>query len=62
MSVIKSEGPPDFPKTIFASPGQMFLKIVDPEAAVHIKVTDPSNNRVVSTIVVKPQPPPAKEK
>jgi len=61
VSVVKSEGPPDLPKKIVASAGQMFLKILDPEAAVHINVTDPSNNRVVSVIVIRPQPPP-KEK
>jgi len=63
VSVIKSSGPPpDRPNKIVASAGQMFLKIVDPEAAVHIKVTDPSNNRVVSAIVVRPQAPPPEEK
>jgi len=62
VSVVKYEGPPDLPKKIVASAVQMFLKILDPEAAVHIKVTDPSNNRVVSAIVVRSQAPPPEEK
>jgi hypothetical protein len=62
VRIIKSEGPPDIPKRIVASAGQMFLKVAKPEAVVHISVTDPANNREVSAIVVRPEPPPKDKK
>jgi hypothetical protein len=61
VSIVKSEGrPPDRPQKIVPSPGQMFLKITNPEAVVHIEVVDPANNRIVSAVVVRPEPPPKK--
>jgi hypothetical protein len=35
----------------------MFLKITNPEAVVQIEVLDPANNRIVSAVVVRPEPP-----
>lgn len=61
VTIIKSEGKPVEPKTVVASAGQMFLKVTQPEAVVNINVRDPANNRVVSAVVVRPDPP-AKEK
>ena len=61
VEIVKSEGRPVEPRIIVASSGQMFLKITRPEAVVHINVRDPADNRVVSAVVVRPEPPP-KEK
>ncbi len=61
VNVIRSEGPPVEPRIIVASAGQMFLKITQPEAVVRISVRDPANNRVVSAVVVRPDPPPEKK-
>jgi hypothetical protein len=57
VTILKSEGNPDIPRRIVASAGQMFLKITRPEAVVNINVRDPANNRVVSAVVVRPEPP-----
>lgn len=62
VSIIRSEGRPVEPRIIVASAGQMFLKITQPEAVVHINVRDPANNRVVSAVVVRPEPPPKEKK
>lgn len=62
ITVPKSEGDPDRPRKIVTSAGQMFLKIIRPEAVVHINVTDTANNRVVSAVVVRPEPPKPEKK
>jgi hypothetical protein len=62
VSIVKAEGAPVEPRTIIASAGQMFLKITQPEAVVHINVRDPAANRVVSAVVVRPEPPPKEKK
>ena len=62
VTIPKPEGDPDKPRKIVTSTGQMFLKIIRPEAVVHINVTDTANNRVVSAVVVRPEPPPKPEK
>jgi hypothetical protein len=61
-SIIKSVGPPVPAQMIVPSPGQMFLKITEPEAVVQIEVVDPANNRAVRTVVVRPEPPPKEKK
>ncbi|MDQ2856720.1 MAG: hypothetical protein M3R68_10355, partial [Acidobacteriota bacterium] len=45
-------------KKLVTSPGQMILKLVSPERVTQISLKDRNNNKVVSTVVVKPDPPP----
>ena len=63
VTIPKSEGgDPDRPRKVVTSAGQMFLKIIRPEAVVHINVTDTANNRVVSAVVIRPEPPKPEKK
>jgi hypothetical protein len=59
VAVVRSDGRhhPSPPK-IVPSSGQMFLKIIDPEAVVQINIVDPADNRIVTAVVARPEPPP----
>lgn len=59
---ITLEGGTLAPEKTVPSSGQMFLKILDPEAVVHINVTDETSNRTVRAVVARPEPPPKEKK
>lgn len=61
VTIERSDGTTEEPRKIVASGGQMFLKILSPEAVVNVTLRDPTNNKTVSTVVVTPPVPERKQ-
>jgi hypothetical protein len=50
------EIPPN--RVLLTSSGQMILQLLSPERVTKITLKDPDNNKIVSTVIVRPESPP----